>query len=72
MWWLWGIRRELVEEEIFEDVPTQKVKLCVHKDICTSPRQYSMKCIFGQKDCYIKKFYDRYPNYQEMFVGSLK
>lgn len=52
------------------DIPTQRVSMCEHDLICDSQKRFSMKCIYNQKECYIKKFYDKYPNYKEMFVGS--
>lgn len=45
------------------------VKYCEHYKYCSRPK-YSMKCIFNSNGCKVKPFYDKYGNYNEMFIGS--
>lgn len=53
-------------EALSED---EEPKTCKHSLYCVGTK-YPMKCIFGQDNCGLKSFYNRYGDYRQMFVGS--
>jgi len=57
------IPKELIEEPRMD---------CPHYLYCNIRVFGRINCLFGYKNCQTYKFYEKYPNYGEMFVGSRK
>jgi len=58
-----GRFRKGIAELVGWDIPTREIKVCEYSERCK-------KECSADKDCQIKKFYDRYPEYQELNIGS--
>ena len=59
--------------EVRLDNPNNKPKAkinCPHKEYCSVKRFGRINCLFDYKSCQTYKFYEKYSNHQNMFVGS--
>jgi len=52
-------------------IPKKESKIdCPHYDYCSIKNFGRINCLFDYTQCQTYKFYKKYPNYDQMYIGS--